>query len=220
MTDLQERYTRQQQIVPADRLATCCASVVGVGAIGRQVSIQLAAIGVPELQLIDPDTVEPVNLACQAFREADLGSSKVECTAVFCQQLNSEIRIEPSCERFRRRAQTGNVLFCCVDSIDTRRLIWDAVKDRVLFFADARMSAETLRVLTVACPRGKEYYPSTLFRSEEAYVGACTARSTVFCANIAAGMMLEQFSRWLRRLPTDPDLQLNLLASELHVPTA
>ena len=218
MTDLRERYMRQQQIVPADRLSACRASVVGIGAIGRQVSIQLAAIGIPELQLIDPDTVEPVNLACQAFMEEDLGSSKVESTAVFCRQLNSEVEITPCCERFRRRAEIGNVLFCCVDSIETRRLIWEGVKDRVLFFADARMSAETLRVLTVTGPDGRQHYPSTLFRSEEAYVGACTARSTVFCANIAAGMMLEQFSRWLRRLPTDPDLQLNLLASELHVP--
>ena len=38
------------------------ATVVGVGAIGRQVALQLAAIGIPKLQLIDHDTVEPVNL--------------------------------------------------------------------------------------------------------------------------------------------------------------
>ncbi len=220
MTDLHERYTRQQQILPADRLAACHCTVVGVGAIGRQLAIQLAAIGTPKLRLVDPDTVETVNLGCQAFLEADLGSSKVAATAAFCQQLNSEVEITPCCERFRRRAEIGNVLFCCVDSIETRRLVWDAVRDRVLFFADSRMSAETLRVLTVTGPDGREHYPATLFRSSEAYVGACAARSTVFCANIAAGMMLEQFSRWLRRIPTDLDLQFNLLASELHVFTA
>ena len=29
--------------------------------------------------------------------------------------------------------------------------------------------------------------------------------------------MTQQFTRWLRKLPVDPDLSLNLLASELTV---
>ena len=31
--------------------------------------------------------------------------------------------------------------------------------------------------------------------------------------------MLEQFARWLRRVPVDADIMLNLLASELNVST-
>ena len=60
-----QRDARQRDIVPPDRLAACQATVVGVGAVGRQVALQLAAVGVPELRLIDPDSVEVVNLACQ-----------------------------------------------------------------------------------------------------------------------------------------------------------
>ncbi len=58
-----ERYSRQKDIVPADRLAECKATVIGVGAIGRQVALQLTAMGVPWLQIIDFDTVEESNLA-------------------------------------------------------------------------------------------------------------------------------------------------------------
>ena len=36
-------------------------------------------------------------------------------------------------------------------------------------------------------------------------------------ADIAAGLMLHQFSRWLRGLPIDPDVSLNLLASEMII---
>lgn len=36
-------------------------------------------------------------------------------------------------------------------------------------------------------------------------------------ASIAAGWMVAQLARWLRGLPTDPDLTLNLLSSELAV---
>ena len=52
MSEIQqdERYSRQRDIVPAERIAECKATVIGVGAIGRQVALQLAAIGIPWLQ--------------------------------------------------------------------------------------------------------------------------------------------------------------------------
>jgi len=49
---------------------------------------------------------------------------------------------------------------------------------------------------------------------------ACTAKTTIYCANVAAGLMLAQFTKWLRRLPVDPDLSLNLFASEIILPAS
>jgi len=217
MTNVPDRDLRQRDIVPPERLATCQATVVGVGAIGRQIALQLAAMGVPSMTLIDFDTVEPVNLACQGYLESDLNRPKVQATADLAQQLNPRLEIHTLQERFRRSTEVGNVLFCCVDKIETRQLIWEAVKDRVTFFADGRMSAETLRVLIAADPASRKHYPTTLFAAGEAFTGACTAKTTIFCANIAAGLMLEQFARWLRSLPLDADTSLNLLASELQI---
>jgi sulfur carrier protein ThiS adenylyltransferase len=51
--------------------------------------------------------------------------------------------------------------------------------------------------------------------AEEAYSGSCTAKTTIYCANVAAGLMLAQFTKWLRRLPVEPDISLNLLTNEL-----
>jgi sulfur carrier protein ThiS adenylyltransferase len=79
------------------------------------------------------------------------------------------------------------------------------------------MNAEVLRVLAVSDPAHDSYYATTLFRPEEAHTGSCTARSTLYTASIAAGLMIGQFSRWLRGLPVDADLTLNLLSSELTV---
>ena len=45
--------------------------------------------------------------------------------------------------------------------------------------------------------------------------GACTSQSTIYCAGIAAGLMLHQFSRWLRGIAVSQDISLNLLAAEL-----
>jgi len=214
---LQERYSRQKDIVPADRIAMCKATVVGVGAIGRQVALQLAAIGIPWLQLIDFDIVEESNLASQGYLEDETDLQKVEATADLCYQINGGLHIEQVDGRFKRDMAIGNILFCCVDKIDVRRLIWESVKNRVNFFCDGRMSAEVLRILAACDSKSRKYYPSTLFGSGEAFIGPCTAKTTIYCANIAAGLMVAQFAKYLRRLPIDPDVQFNLLTSELSV---
>jgi len=212
-----ERYSRQKDIVPADRIACCKATVVGVGAIGRQVAIQLAAMGIAWLQLTDFDVVEESNLASQGYLEGDLGQPKVEATADLCRKINRNLELYLINDRFRRSMSTGNVVFCCVDKIDVRRLIWESVRGKAVFFSDGRMTAEVLRVLTACDPRSRKHYPTTLFQAEEAFVGPCTARTTIFCANVAAGLMVAQFAKYLRQLPVDCDIQLNLLASELSV---
>jgi hypothetical protein len=214
---IENRDLRQRDIVPPEKLAKCRVTVVGVGAIGRQVALQLAAMGVPWMQLIDPDVVEPVNLGCQGYMESDIGNSKVSATAGLCHQLNSAMTLSVVERRFCRSNETGEVLFCCVDSIETRRFIWEAVRERVDFFCDGRMSAEVLRVVTAACHFSREHYPRTLFAADQAYEGACTAKSTIYCANVAAGLMVGQFTKWLRAMPVDADLSLNLLAAELDL---
>ena len=161
--------------------------------------------------------VEPSNLASQGFLEKDLGRLKVEAAADLCREINRSLEVHALPQRFRRSMQVGRVLFCCVDQIETRRQIWQSVQHKIDFFCDGRMAAEVLRVVTVADSAGRRRYPTTLFTRQEAYVGSCTAKATIYCANIAAGLMLSQFAKWLRRLPLDFDCQLNLLAGEMAV---
>jgi sulfur carrier protein ThiS adenylyltransferase len=213
----EERYSRQKDIVPAERIDACKATVIGVGAVGRQVALQLTAMGIPWLQLVDHDKVEISNLASQGYSEMELGMLKVEGTAKTCLWLDSSVEIYTLAERFKRSAEIGNAVFCCVDKIDARRLIWEAVKDKVNFYCDGRMSAEVLRVLTACDSESRKHYPTTLFSADEAFVGPCTAKTTIYCANIAAGLMLAQFAKYLRQLPVDADIQFNLLTSELSV---
>lgn len=212
-----ERYSRQGDIVPPERIADCKATIVGVGAIGRQVALQLSAMGIPWLQIIDHDKIEWSNLASQGYLEGDMGKLKVNATLELCMRINAATQIQAVPDRFRGSMEIGNIVFCCVDRIDVRRLVWEAVKDKVNLFCDGRMNAEVLRVLTACDSESRKHYPITLFNSDEAFVGPCTAKTTIYCANIAAGFMLAQFTKYLRLLPIDADIQLNLLASELSV---
>jgi sulfur carrier protein ThiS adenylyltransferase len=215
--DLSNRDIRQRDIIPPQLLADSHVMIIGVGAIGRQVALQLAAIGVGKLTLVDFDTVGVENLACQGFRESDIGWPKVEAVADACMYLNSQIEVVYRFEKFRRNMEYPSKIFCCVDSIRTRQHIWDCVEGDVNFFCDTRMSAEVARVITAADSCGKNYYPQTLFASIDAYAGACTAKSTIYCANIAAGLAVASFRKFLTNIPIDADVTLNILTNELTV---
>jgi len=225
LSHLGDRDLRQRELVPPDRLRECRTMVVGVGAIGRQAALQLAAVGVKHIDLVDHDEVAVENLAAQAYWPQDLGRAKVHATADLCRQINPEVQVHVHARAFRRSSTKSMaafhdherqlVLFCCVDSIATRRLIWEAVRARVAFWVDGRMSAEVIRVLTTGLPGSDRYYDSTLFEQGQAYAGSCTAKSTVYTGSVAAGLMVGQFTKWLRGLPLDRDLTLNLLSVEL-----
>lgn len=76
-----ERDIRQRGLVPPNQLAQVHAVVIGVGAIGRQVALQLASLGVQRMTLFDHDHVAVENLAVQGYWPEDLGQAKVDATA-------------------------------------------------------------------------------------------------------------------------------------------
>ena len=55
--------------------------------------------------------------------------------------VQRQLILDELAERFRRSMEISNAVFDCVDKIDVRRLIWEAVKDIAPFYADGRMSA-------------------------------------------------------------------------------
>ena len=225
--NLTDRNLRQRDIVPPAQLSVCHPLIIGVGAVGHAVALQLAAMGAAEMTLMDDDTVDVVNLATQAYAPEQLGQPKVEAAAADCRRLNPDVTVHTCAERFRRssvrslgcfeRGEHRLAVFCCVDSITARSIVWESLRQKVSFFADARMSAEVVRILPSNRPAQDDYYPSTLFWQEEAFTGACTSHSTIYCASVAAALMISMFTRWLRQMPVDRDILLNLLSMELSV---
>jgi sulfur carrier protein ThiS adenylyltransferase len=211
----ENRFVRQQDLVPRERLASLQAVVIGVGAIGRQIALQLAAIGVLRIQLIDFDMVDRTNITTQGYWADDIGQPKVHATEAAIRRIDPTIQVETICDRYRARQQIGEAVFVAVDSIDSRTAIWRSAGRRCQFWVDGRMLGEVVRVLAVSDEHGRDHYPTTLFRQSEAQPGRCTAHSTIYAANIASGLMLHQFTRWLRNLPIDMDSTLNLLSAEL-----
>jgi hypothetical protein len=212
-----DRFDRQSGLVPTDRLQTAWATVIGVGSIGRQVALQLSALGVPKLQLIDPDEVTRTNITSQGYPTEDVGRPKVQATGEACQLIEPLLDIAEIRDRYRRAHEVAPYVFCCVDSISARAAIWRAVEKRAEFWADGRMLGESLRVLAANADESRRHYATTLFPQGEAQAGSCTSRSTIYAANLAAALMVHQFVRHLRGAPIDPDAAFNLAAGEYVV---
>ena len=214
MSSIADRFARQAELVPREKLETLTVTVIGVGAVGRQVALQLAALGARRIQLVDFDRVESTNVTTQGYGVGDLGELKVEATRAAVLTIDPAIDVQAVADRYRPALDVGEAVFCCVDSISARSAIWRVVGACCRFWVDGRMLGEIIRVLTVADNASRKYYPTTLFPQAEAQAGRCTAQSTIYTANIGAGLMLHQFTRWLRGIPLDQDVLVNLLAGE------
>jgi molybdopterin/thiamine biosynthesis adenylyltransferase len=93
-----DRYHRQSLITwwEQDRLARASVLVVGAGALGNELTKDLALAGVGTIVVLDMDQVENSNLSrCVLFREGDEGADKATVVARRAAELNSEIRVIP-----------------------------------------------------------------------------------------------------------------------------
>lgn len=95
----EERYRRQMRLPELGahgqrRLAASRVAVIGAGGLGAPVLTYLAAAGIGEISLFDPDTVDPTNLHRQVlFTGDDLGRPKAVAAAEHLRALNPEVRV-------------------------------------------------------------------------------------------------------------------------------
>jgi sulfur carrier protein ThiS adenylyltransferase len=229
-TETNDRFARQGDLVPQDALAGVAVVVVGVGAVGRQVALQLAPIGLRRMHLVDFDTIEMTNVTTQGYLPEDIGEFKVdimqndcECCVPEEEGFDCVVHNERITAALLDKIVAGNrprktVVFSCVDSIETRAKLVSWVHELGLpLMVDGRMRGEVLRVLT-ATVDSYDAYRATLFAGSEALDGRCTARVTLYGASILAGLMVHQFTRWLRSGPLDNDLMVTLSDSQMFVP--
>ena len=96
---LGERYLRQMRLpqlgeLGQRRLAAARVAVIGAGGLGAPVLSYLAAAGIGEITVFDPDTVDVTNLHRQVlFTAEDVGSPKAVAAAAHLAAQNPEVRV-------------------------------------------------------------------------------------------------------------------------------
>ena len=132
-----ERYSRQIMLdgIGYDgqlRLKNAKVCVIGIGGLGSPIAMQLTAMGVGYLRIVDRDVVEISNLHRQTlYNEQDIGKVKVEVAAKKLKELNDNVEIDPMPisinENTAKEAVKGcDVVIDGLDSILARYALNDA----------------------------------------------------------------------------------------------
>ncbi len=211
-----ERYT---DIIPEHILLESNFLVIGVGAIGRQVAMILATMNAVALTIYDPDKVEEVNLGAQGYHEDQVGLYKVDALGETIEVVNSDVTVHPHRNKWTPDNEYYDVIFCCVDDMEARRDIFERHGQSSIFI-DGRMAARSLQIYTCSPQLGFDHYKETLFPQEEAAEESCTSKTTFYCANVVAGLMVSTAMNHLVHgdALVSPRFGFNLLAMEEETP--
>ncbi|MCA9073270.1 MAG: ThiF family adenylyltransferase, partial [Planctomycetaceae bacterium] len=102
------------------------ALVVGAGALGNEVTKNLAMMGVKEIVIVDHDRVEVSNLTRSVFfREEDKGRAKVDVLAQRLRDLNPDVHVQPLLGKYSEVVGLGrlrhmDLIFSCLDNRTAR----------------------------------------------------------------------------------------------------
>lgn len=100
--------------------------IIGCGAIGSTLALQLTRCGLTNITLWDFDKVESHNLANQQYRYNDVGEAKTASLHQIMLEINPQIKVNIK-DRYTDEQLSGYV-FMAVDSIDVRK---DIVKNNL-----------------------------------------------------------------------------------------
>jgi molybdopterin/thiamine biosynthesis adenylyltransferase len=187
------RYTRQSSLIPLDKLPPRVI-FVGVGGLGSNAAERVARIGVSEIVLYDPQTVEEVNLGSQAFLNDAVDKPKV-IAAQEKLAVVSEAKVVPVQAKYDGSYLDlpGTVMVVTPDDMDVRAQVfrdYAMYNPNVSLYIEARMAGlwGEIYAINPSDPDQIAVYdtPKILFASKEAVELDCTARGVDFnCDGIA-----------------------------------
>jgi Dinucleotide-utilizing enzymes involved in molybdopterin and thiamine biosynthesis family 2 len=128
------RYSRQivlhdVGVEGQEKLKDGSVAIIGLGGLGSQVAMSLAASGVGHMRLVDFDVVSTPDLHRQLiYSERDVGYAKAEAAANRISNINRDVRVEPRCEYVSEenaRDLVGDVdlVIDCTDSFQAKYTI-------------------------------------------------------------------------------------------------
>jgi molybdopterin/thiamine biosynthesis adenylyltransferase len=186
-----EHLTRQLDLVPIDKLGTPI-TIIGAGAIGSWTTLALAKMGFGSIKVFDFDKVDTVNLNSQFYPFDSVGQYKVAALSKLVKEF-TQVEITPIALRVPESHFPG-IVICAVDSMSVRRQVWETHKGTSPWtkaIIDPRMGAESalLYVMNPMDSKDHKAYEKTLYSDTEAVHEPCTAKATIYTANLLAGLV-------------------------------
>lgn len=185
--------TRQLDIIPVETLGQQV-TIIGCGAIGSFLGLQLAKMGLTQITAYDHDVVSIENMSNQFFRFKDIDKNKAAALHDLIQDFTG-VPIKHNLKYIPDYApRIAGIVVVAVDSMEARAMIYESIKAKgfsVKYIIDPRMSAEFYTQYTINPFDEKDQatYAKVLQPDSESVAERCTAKSTVYTASLAAGMV-------------------------------
>lgn len=202
-------------------------NVVGVGAVGSNVALNLAHMGFEELHIWDFDTVEAHNITNQMYTEDQIGMLKVEACAQNIKAINPNCDVIIHPEGLVDDYTINGIVFLCVDNIDLRREIVEAnqynkyckcisdfrmrLTDAQYYFADMQKPKDVdklLRTMQFSHDEAKEATPKS----------ACNVElSVIYTVNAICALGVANVIKWISEKNYNFTILLDTNIMELQV---
>lgn len=189
-----DHLTRQLDLIPVETLDEQV-TIIGCGAVGSFLGLQLAKMGLTQITAYDHDVVSIENMSNQFYRFKDIGVNKAEALNALVHDFTG-VDIGDNAYKFepQHASKLTGIVVVAVDSMEARRMIYESIKAKgfnVKYIIDPRMSAEFYAQYTINPfnDKDRETYEKVLQSDADSVAERCTAKSTVYTASLAAGLV-------------------------------
>ena len=183
------RFLRNKDLINQKNLKEI--TVIGAGGVGSSLILSAAMMGFKKIHVWDFDVLEEHNLSTTMYPESYLSKPKTEAARDLVKHFGCETEII----EHAKFGFTDNVTACTMmapDNMEIRKIVymnWTRLRDRKVL-VDGRMGALSMDIHTV--DYWNDNYLSGWKSSKDIPDLPCTAKHTIFTANIIAGLMLSQ----------------------------
>lgn len=182
--------------------------LVGAGGINNLVGITLAKMGISEIHIWDDDVLEERNLPTEVGYSALMcGEPKVVAmSSLIYYLMPNGVDVYQHPERVTADTELSGVVISGVDSMGSRKIIWENVKKNYLnipFFIDGRSGGEETQLFAFSPAdfQAREDYETWLFDDAEVKPLTCGARNIGYISAYLAGEIGYLVTLFHRGLP-------------------
>ena len=186
--------------------------IVGCGAIGSSVAMQLVRLGADNFYLYDFDKVEIPNIGVSQYNEQDVGLPKVGALINHMKRVNVMIKVEGIIDRFRTyEGSKEGILILGLESMKARRdivkmLVKCPYKPKIVI--DGRMGAEHYQQY-IYNNITMSQYDKNWYSDDESDPEPCTRKATSYCSNMSGSFIANAAKNIVMKQPYFKEVTFN-----------
>ena len=186
--------------------------VVGCGAIGSSVAMQLVRLGADKFYLYDFDKVEIQNVGVSQYIEEDIGKLKVVALIKHMKSINPHIYVEGVANKFNQyMGSKEGILILGLDSMQAR-------KDVVKMLVECPYKPKTVIDGRMGADHYQQYiynnitmsqYDKNWYSDDDSDPEPCTRKATSYCSNMSGSFISNSVKNIVMKQPYFKEVTFN-----------